>query len=110
MATDTDIPVAITDEARAWIAQLGMQREFEQMLDHTKQCVSGLQAIEVFLDPDLSGQIGPGIIIFSYRDHPGGEDDPTDRAWGQWKIGTFPPEVWTNFVMMSIYGTPNHGR
>jgi hypothetical protein len=113
MATGTDIPVTVTDEARAWIADLGMQREFEMMLEHTLQTVSGLNAIQVKLEHDPSGAIEPQIVIWCYRENKGGEEyeyDPTDWDWGTWKIETFPPEVCLNFVMLSTDGVPDHGR
>jgi hypothetical protein len=36
MATDTDVPVTVTDEAVEFIEQLGMRPQFETMLEHTK--------------------------------------------------------------------------
>jgi hypothetical protein len=101
MATTT-IPVTVTPEAAAFIAAVGQQREFEAMLDHAKQTVSGLRAIEVILD-DTPETGPPGAILWAHRDVPGSLDDSTDRRWGDWKIETFPPEVCQNFVLLTIY-------
>jgi hypothetical protein len=103
MQTTSTIPVTISDEAAARVAELGMQREFEQILEHTRQMVPGLRKIEVSMDyaPWLSTD--PAVILDTYRSHPGGEDDPTQRNWGRWLIDTFPTEVWMNFCMLTVY-------
>lgn len=93
------IPVSVTPEAEAYIAELGMQDVFEQMLEHTLQTVRGLQAVEVQVDPpyDIGGD--PCVIIRAIRDEDNQVDDPTEREWGEWKIRTFPPEVCIHFVL-----------
>jgi hypothetical protein len=101
MATTT-ILVTVTPEAAAFIAAVGQQREFEAMLERTKQTVPGLRAIEVELD-DTPETGPPGVIIWAHRDDPGPGRDRTDWNWGGWKVGTFPPEVCQNFVMLSNY-------
>jgi hypothetical protein len=110
MATVSSIPITVTDKATAWIAEQGMQHVFEQMLEHTKQTVPGLQSIKVILDEDPGCTIGPGIVIYSFRDNPCPGYDPVEDQWGDWKISTFPPEVCLNFVMMTIDEEGNHGR
>ena len=89
MTTGTDIPVTVTSEAAEWIAQVGMQREFETMVEHTKQTVPGLRAIEVILDDDPEGTVGPGIIIWGQRDGVP-RDDSAARKWRTWKINNVP--------------------
>jgi hypothetical protein len=110
MATGTDIPVTVEEEAREWIAQVGMVREFAMMLEHTKKTVPGLQWIKVEFDSDPSQTIGPGIIIWAHRSPPTSENNWTDREWGAWKVETFPPEVCLNFVLLSTYGEIENGR
>ncbi len=105
----TDVPVTVTDGAAAHIAALGMQREFEQMIEYTRLTVPDLERIEVILDGGPCGN-DPGILIWAHRPDPGPGDDPTDRNWGGWQIGAFPPEVWKNFTMLSAYETPADGR
>ena len=109
MNTGTDVPLTVTDEAGGLIARLGMQRQFEQMIEHTRQTVPGLKSIEVVADFGPCGD-DPGIIIWSHRPDPGPGDDRTDRKWGEWQISEFPPEVWSHFSMLSAYEAPADGR
>jgi hypothetical protein len=101
MATITTIPITVAPEAAARVTALGMQREFEAMLAHTRQRVSGLRAIEVTLDVGPDAIDDPAVIIFAHRDDPGPGDDPTDRVWGEWQTQAFPPEVWQHFTLLS---------
>ncbi len=110
MATSSEVPVRVTDEAREWIARVGMQREFGRILAHTHQMVPGLRAIEVVLDPDPGETVGPGIVIGAMRDNPSAEFDQTDMEWGKWQVESFPPEVCLNFVMLSRYGAVANAR
>jgi hypothetical protein len=107
MAANTTTPITVSEEAKARITELGMQREFEQMLEHTLQSVPGLRAIRVELAYDPDRREDPGITIWSVRPDPAeGEYDPVDDEWGQWKIDHFPPEVCLNFVMLSTPEAP----
>jgi hypothetical protein len=107
MATATTIPVTVTPEAAAFIAEVGQRREFETLLDHTKQVIPDLRAIEVTLD-DTPETGPPGVILWAHRSEPWMGDDPTERNWGAWFVETFPSEVCQNFVILSIY--PSDGR
>src|SRR5438094_965894 len=83
-------PVTITEEASAWIDKVGMRREFEQMLAHTKETVPGLKFIEVTLVHDPCPSIDPGVVLWAVREDPGTEEDRTNWDWGAWKVSTFP--------------------
>lgn len=109
MATLT-IPITVAPDAANRIAELGLDSEFEQMLEHTRQSVVGLRAITVTLECDPELREEPGIVIWSYRDDPGPGDDPTDRLWGEWKVEKFPPKVCQHVCMLTIYGAPANGR
>jgi hypothetical protein len=104
------VPIRIREDAQAWIAAQGMQREFEEMLAYTRRAVSGLHAVEVVLDPDPGHTIGPGIIIWSYREDATAADALVERQWGEWKVNTFPPEVCLNFVMLTGRREEAHER
>jgi len=107
MATTATIPITISPEADAFISGLGARPEFEAMLDHTRQAIADLRAIEVYLD-DVPGTIPPGIVIVAHRGDPRTGDDPTNRNWGRWLVETFPPEVCEHFVLFSQW--PTDGR
>src|SRR5436190_1022945 len=45
--TMSKVPLVVTDEAEALVAERGMQRELDQMLDWVRQNVPGLRGIQV---------------------------------------------------------------
>jgi hypothetical protein len=96
MSTMT-VQVTITPEAAARVAELGMQAELEQMLEHTRQVVAGLRKIvvDITLPYDTGTEIGIGIE--AYTTIPFVRGDLTDWDWGVWKARTFPPEVCEHF-------------
>ena len=103
MATTATIPVTVTSEAAARIAELGMQSEFEQMIEHAKEVVAYLRSLRVTLEYDPEGVEEPGLVIWSHRDDTDWEDDKSDVSFGRWKVDTFPPEVCIHFVMITLY-------
>jgi hypothetical protein len=98
----TTVPLTITPEATAHVAELGMQREFEQMLERALQTVPGLQSIKVVLTYNPETGDDPRVVIWSYMEDRGLEYDPTEDEWGRWKVTTFPPEVCEHFVMLTV--------
>jgi hypothetical protein len=107
MAAPTTLPVEVTPAAAARIEELGMQREFEQMLEHTKQTVTELHSIEVtlFNDPYEPGE--PRLVITVRREGPGSVDDPTWDNWTDWVIHSFPPDVYRWFGFHVSYRHDN---
>jgi hypothetical protein len=105
---ETTIPVVVAEDAAARVAELGMQRELEKMIEHTRQVVPRLRAIHVTLEYDPACPSNdPGVVIWAHRDDLSAEEawtDQTDWDWGGWKVTTFPPEVCQHFVMLSEYG------
>jgi len=108
MSTAT-VPITISPEAAARVAELGMKAELERMLEHTRQTVPGLRAIDVQLALPYDTGDATSILIESTMDDPHLEYDPTDTDWGKWQVRTFPPEVCRHFVMMSVYGQAHEG-
>ena len=108
MNTST-VPVTIEPEAAARVAELGMQAELERMLEHTRQTVPGLRAIEVQLALPYDTGDETSIVIQVTMDDPHLEYDRTEDEWGDWKIDTFPPGVCRYFVMLTVYGSPHEG-
>jgi len=102
MSTTITVPVAIAPEARAFIDRLGQRQEFGLMIDRAKHFVPGLTAIEVALD-EATDDMPPRVILWTYRDDIGPDNDPTQRSWMEWMAATFPPEVCENFVLLPVY-------
>ena len=103
MNQTTTIPFTVTPEAAARVAELGMQRELDQMLRHTLETVSALQSIEVHLAEPYDTGDTPSVIIEARRTGPLLLPDRTERQWGAWKVRTFPPEVCEHFLMMTAH-------
>jgi hypothetical protein len=103
----TTIPVTVAEDAAARVAQLGMQREFEQLIEHAKQVMPHLRYLRVTLEynPECPHE-DPGVVIWAHRsDTPEpGTLDPITSAYSTWKIEMFPPEVCINFTVLSVYG------
>jgi hypothetical protein len=100
--TEATIPVMIAEDAAARVAELGMQREFEQMVEHIKRTAPGLRAIRVTLEYDPAcPSMEPQVVILAHRDDLSGEEALKDRAgwdWGAWQGETFPPQVFQHFL------------
>src|SRR4051812_19362877 len=109
MATMT-IPVRVSPEAEARVAQLGVQRELDLMIEHTKETVPGLRAITVSLESRYDHGDEPVLLISAEVPGPGSVDDPTEPLWDRWVIATFPPEVLEHFCFMVAYGAGGDGR
>ena len=103
MATTTAIPVTVQPEAATRVAELGMQRELEKMLEHLKQTVPGLRSIRVELDEGVDMWEEASIILWTHRTDPGPGDDPTDRNLARWFVEIFSPDVLRHFAHLSIY-------
>lgn len=101
----TTVPVNITPEAAAHIAALGYEREFEQMLEHTLKTVPRIRHVDVILDHDPEAKdISTIIVRPTLEPEPQGTVDRHGREWDSWIVRTFPPQVFENFLMMSVYG------
>jgi hypothetical protein len=102
----TTIPITVTPEAAARIAELGMQAELEQMLEHTLQTVPGVRSIEVqeALPYDTGDETT--LVIQVTMEDPHLEKDPTETEWDRWMVTMFPPDVCRYFVLLSFYANP----
>jgi hypothetical protein len=104
MEATTSVPIIVAPEAAARVQELGMQRELEAMLDHTRQHVAGLQSIEVILYHDETEPGQPRVIIAAHLDDSGpANDDPVSRQWGRWFVTTFAPTVRRWFGFDALY-------
>ena len=109
MAAATTIPVTVEPDAAARVAELGMQAELQQMIEHTRQVVADLQNIRVVLEPPYDTGDEPYLTIYSTRAGSYNGDDPTEGEWGSWKVNTFSPDVCRHFAMLVLYGNANAG-
>ena len=103
MATTSAVRITVSDEAAARIAELGMQREFEQMLDKAKEVVPYLRSIGVTLEYHPEEEMDPQVVIWCHRGDTDWEKDTSMSDFTRWKVVTFPPEVCIQFVMLTVY-------
>jgi hypothetical protein len=110
MATTANVPITITPEAATRVAALGMQREFEQMLEHARQTIPGLRALTATLTFDPEEEVEPRVLMLATVPEPKRpEEDETEWEFGRWQIDTFLPAVSSQFLLMTEYEAP-HGR
>src|ERR1700693_4970993 len=89
----TTIPITVSAEAAARIAELGMQREGGRMLEHTSKAGAGLRSIEVTLMPACDPGDDPRVILEVTKDDPREANDPLWGQWCDWMVETFPSDV-----------------
>lgn len=109
MSASTDIPLTIAPEAAARVAELGLQRELEQMIEHVREVVTGLVAIEVVIAECYDSRDETGVSIEAYRDRPHDPKDKTFWNLNRWAVETFPPQVLEHLGILPSYGNP-HAR
>jgi hypothetical protein len=107
MTADT-IPVTVAQDAEARVAELGMRREFEMMIERARRVLSGLRHLRVTLEYDpVRPQDDPQIVIWAHRDEPPPDklSDMTEwQEWVKWECETFPPRVRLNILLTTAYG------
>jgi hypothetical protein len=103
MSLTTDRPVWVDPDARIRAAELGLQSELAEVIEHTRQSVPNLHSLEVLLYRDPDDPTEPRIRIIAHVDQPGTEDDPVARAWGAWFVNAFSPDVCRWFGFDALY-------
>jgi hypothetical protein len=105
MSASTAIPVDVTPEAAARIAELGMQTQLNQMIEHVRQAVPDLRRIEVVLYHRYDLEDTAGISVNAFTSLPLVPDETTEREIDLWAVSTFPPEVLEHFVICVRHGS-----
>lgn len=107
MSASTDIPLTVTPEAAARIAELGMQKELEQMIAHVREAVSDLVAIEVEIAECYDSREETGVRIQAYTVQPYKPAAMVSWNLTGWIAHTFPARVLEHMNIDLIYGRPN---
>jgi hypothetical protein len=97
----TTIPATIAPEAAARVAELGMQRELEQMLDFLRQEVAGVLSVDVQLALPYDTGDETSIVLEVPLDRPW-SDASARRQIRDWKIRAFPPQVNRYFAILTV--------
>jgi hypothetical protein len=103
MSTAT-IPITISPDAAAYVAEIGMQQPCRQMLEHIQETVPGLRAISVVLQESNDMGPDPCVIFDVTMADPKLEKDETEGRFERWQIENFPTEDYIHFVMLTVYG------
>src|SRR4051812_40851212 len=109
MPPTVDGPVTISPEAAARVAELGLQRESEQIVEDTRRSIPGLRRIEVTLAPAHDTGDDPRVILDAFLSGRDSLEDPVFDRWGDWVLATFSPDVWRHFMLLTVDG-PGDGR
>ncbi len=100
MASAATIPVTITPEAAAHVAELGLQHTFEQILDRARQTIPGLLSLRASFQPGYGIDI-PCILIQAESSEFEAADKAADEL-GLWRITEIPPQVGQHFVLWAL--------
>jgi hypothetical protein len=90
MNASADIPLTITPEATAHIAELGKRAALEEMIAFLRRMRPALAAIRVELEPAYNSD-EETILITAVERH--GANEPEEvrrRAWWDWATMVFP--------------------
>jgi hypothetical protein len=109
VTTTLTVPVTITPDVAARIAELGIQGSVERMLDYARQRLPGLQRIEVVLCQRYELGDQPGLGIEAYSRCPFDTTDQTDRDLDRWMVTEFPPEILEHVTLSYRPGAPDAG-
>ena len=107
MSTITNIPATVTPEATAYVAELGLQKEFEQILEHTRQTIPGVLSLRAEYDSGYGVDTPCVLIEATVRDRSAARE--AHKAWGVWSLTAFPPQVGLNFVLFRV-AEPENAR
>src|SRR5438477_11634940 len=102
------IPVTVTPEATARIAELGFQTQIEQMIEHARH-LPDVVRIEVVLNEryDMGGE--PGVAVEAYGTRPFDPNDTLTEDLGRWQVNAFPPEVMEHLHVSYHWGAAHEG-
>src|SRR5262249_45380205 len=102
--TDT-ISISIAADAAAHVAALGLQTDFERMLNHAQATIPGLQKLDATLAEPYDTGEEMTVLLRALRDPASrASNDHARRDWSSWKINTFSPDVHRHFALLIAYG------
>jgi hypothetical protein len=89
MASTTEVPLTIRLDAAARIAEWGLQRQFEQMLEQVRKLIPDLRRIEVVLEPPYDTHPDEYVVIDAFVPFRGEYQIPGEMAYHDWAIASF---------------------
>ena len=111
--TTSAVSTCVSPEAASWVELLGMESEFEKMLEHAKASIPALRSIDVTLNRQPSQRVEAQVFLMATMDDPALDDDvaqATKLNWDKWVMDSFSPDVNRHFVMMTRYEPSSETR
>jgi hypothetical protein len=110
MTTSTaTVPVTVTPEAAARIAELGFQTQIEQMIEYARGHLPDVVRIEVVLNEryDMGGE--PGVTVEAYGTRPFVPGETISWDLIGWAVDTFPSEILEHLHVSYLRGGAHAG-
>ncbi len=107
MSATITVPVTVTDEAAAYVAKLGLQQPFEEMIAHAQKTIPKLHQIEVTLEPPYFAGETDRVVIWAHKEYCGPDYDTAEDDYGSWLVQAYPPEVFTNIILLTPFLGPH---
>lgn len=108
MSATSTIPVTISDEAAAWLAERGVRETFDQFLDEIRRAVPALKSMTVSLEPPYDTGTEDQLVVWLTRTDPYRFDDPAGAYLGDWKRSHFPAAVGEQLSVVTDYLGDTH--
>ncbi len=93
MTTAIDVKVTVTPEAAARVAELGFQKEFDQLIEHARTTIPGVRWIEVRMEPPYDTHDQEEAVIWIRIANNQLLNNPSVKAYSNWKLETFSSDV-----------------
>jgi hypothetical protein len=103
----TTVPYTITDEAAALLCELGLQKEFDRIVELLKEFVPGLLNIQARVMTMYDEENARVVLIACEMLNRQLDDDPTQREWGELFASKFPSEVRQHISVLFRFGDPD---
>jgi hypothetical protein len=101
MTAPSTTATRISNEAKEQIEELGMQAEFDRMVQHTREVFPDLIDFEVTVTFPAEHDCGPNIVLWASLPNRGLSYDPREDEWGRWKVRTFSPDACRHFCLLA---------
>jgi hypothetical protein len=109
MAT-MQIPVTIPQDVTDYVATLGLQAEFEEILDSIPEHYPDPSKIICEFDPGNPDEEDPSVIISPFLEDKGPIFPTPQMNWTQWAIHRFAGRVLYHFAIVEYYEDRGNAR
>jgi hypothetical protein len=104
MSITTTVPLYVSPEAAARVAELGFQREFEQLIERARTTIQGVRRIEVQLEPPYDTHDNDQVVIW-IRIADDQLDIFSEEEYSRWTCENFSPDVrWYISTVLTVAG------